>query len=200
MLPLCQGLLPAAAACLLAAQRAWLLPHAGADLRFRKGIFFTLFQEEFSPQGARLHVDETSDVGNLEALKAAFWCHLADEGVKSLCVCMSGASLGSWQRYVVNIGPFHISGGALTPLAWSHEVTTPKPRISRVSNDTQLLDLEFALLVDDSQNLNQMQTIIVFQQQASLCCRQRFATLGLLFATAAAVGSRPILCRAQWFG
>ena len=33
----------------LAVQRAWLPPYAGPDLRFSKGIFFTLFQEEFPP-------------------------------------------------------------------------------------------------------------------------------------------------------
>ena len=49
----------------LTAQRTWLLPHASPDLRSRKGIFFTLSQEESPPQSAGLQ-EETSSLQPLK--------------------------------------------------------------------------------------------------------------------------------------
>ena len=122
---------------------------------------------------------------NLEALQAAVWCYLGDEAVAVLLRLHEWyfpRQAGSCQkaRYVANIGPFCISGGVLTPLAWSHEVTILKPRIPRVSNDDQLLALEFAPLVDDSQSL--------LTNAIPLSC----SNIRLRFA--AGTGSQPWVC------
>ena len=127
-------------------------------------------------------------------LHAAVWCYLDDEAVEVLLRVHEWhfpRQAGSCQipRYAVSIGPSHVVVGVLTP-PWIHEATTPKPCISQVSNDDPLLAFEIALLVDAFQNFfSKCNPTIVFQPQASLCCRQRFATLDLLFAAAAAAGA-----------
>ena len=89
-------------------------------------------------------------------------------------------------------------------LAW-HTVCSQYESYQSAPNDAQrpycLLDLGFALLVDDSQSLlNICNANAVFEPHVSLCCRQGCATSGLSLAIAAAAGVQPILCQEKRLG